>query len=78
MEQFGTLLLSHQEGESGVPGSNPIPLGIPRGNNMNNTNDELNNEKPMSREEFVNLIMQVDDATLELIEHLLSDSALLP
>ena len=45
---------------------------------MNNTNDELNNEKPMSREEFVDLIMQVDDATLELIEHLLSDSALLP
>ena len=66
------------KGESGVPGSNPIPLGIPHGNNMNNTNDELNNEKPMSREEFVDLIMQVDDATLELIEHLLSDSALLP
>jgi len=32
----------------------------------------------MSQEEFVELIIKADDETLELIEHLLSDSALLP
>ena len=40
--------------------------------------DNTDNNKTLNKEEFIELIMNADDATLELIEHLLSDSALLP
>lgn len=46
---------------------------------MDNTNKDYNNDNTkLSKEEFIELIMQADDETLQLIEHLLSDSALLP
>ena len=46
---------------------------------MDNTNKDYNTDNTnLSKEEFIELIMQADDETLQLIEHLLSDSALLP